>query len=84
MAKLNKEPLEVTIQIYNSVDDCNRIEYRDHIIQVYGYEKNEYKSGLCCFVIDENGHGQTVIAALLCLLLTSASERLFWIVRKVW
>lgn len=64
MGKLDKEPLEVTIQIYNSVDDCNRIEYRDHIIQVYGYAKNEYKSVLCCFVIDENGHD---LKELFCL-----------------
>lgn len=45
---------DVKITVYKTIDDMSRIQYGDHVIQIYGYNENS-EVKLQHFIIDRDG-----------------------------
>lgn len=57
---------KIEVIVYETVDGVSRIEYKNFIIQTYGYEVDKDQDlGLCHFVVDVNGED---VCELFCLL----------------
>ena len=59
---MSKQYKEVEIIAYETVDGTCRIQYKDHVIQTYGYDSD---NKLTHFVIDENGQDVGDVDCLL-------------------
>ena len=46
----------VEIIVYETVDGVSRIQYKDYIIQTYGFDNGKPDLDLCHFIIDPDGH----------------------------
>lgn len=45
-----------TFVVYATVDGTTRIEYKGHIIQIYGYDDGTPDLNIMHFIIDPEGH----------------------------
>ena len=54
MDKHKNSEFKANITAYKDVDGVARIEYKDHIIQIYGYVGDNEMINNCYFIIDEN------------------------------
>ena len=55
---------EVKLIVYANVDETSRLEYKDRVIQTYGYDDGE-TNGLCHFVMKEDGNDDKEFFCLL-------------------
>lgn len=62
---VNKYWKEVNILVYETLDGVSRIQYKDHIIQTYGYDDNKPDLNITHFIIDEDGND---VCEMDCLL----------------
>lgn len=51
---MNSQFKEVSIIAYKTVDGVSRIQYKDYIIQTYGYNGGKLDLNLIHFIIDPN------------------------------
>ena len=54
--KCTNSEFKANITAYKDIDGVGRIEYKNHIIQIYGYVGDNEMINNCYFIIDENGN----------------------------